>query len=80
MKWLCAKRHMRGIWILSSETNDICDIAFRDRNAGSAANRGKPIEERGGRTQGTYEGRGRGRGGRGGRGGQGDRHSRGVAA
>lgn len=53
--------------------------AFRDRNAGSANNRGKPIEDGGRedrppRTRGTYEGRGgRGRGER-----QMDRHSRTV--
>ncbi|KAL3426773.1 elicitor protein [Phlyctema vagabunda] len=48
--------------------------AFRDRNAGSANNRGKPTED--GRAPGTYDGRGRGRG----RGGPRnfDRHSRGV--
>lgn len=42
--------------------------AFRDRNAGSANNRGKPTEDgsrsdRPPRAQGTYDGRGRGRGG-----------------
>jgi len=52
--------------------------AFRDRNAGSANNRGKPVddthENRHPRTRGTYEGRGgRGRGER-----QMDRHSRAV--
>jgi hypothetical protein len=47
-------------------------VAFRDRNAGSAANRGKPTDEaeQGRRTRGTYEGRGRGR--------PFDRHSRTV--
>ncbi|KAK2630196.1 hypothetical protein QTJ16_001016 [Diplocarpon rosae] len=53
--------------------------AFRDRNAGSANNRTKPIEDgrtdRPSRAQGSHEGRGRGRGGRGG---NFDRHSRGV--
>lgn len=49
------------------------DGAFRDRNAGSATNRGKPTEDV--RSSG-YEGRGRGRGGRGR--GNFDRHSRGV--
>ncbi|KAE9379241.1 hypothetical protein N431DRAFT_434245 [Stipitochalara longipes BDJ] len=54
--------------------------AFRDRNAGSASNRGKPTgdDTRGGdrppRAQGTYDGRGRGRGGNR----NFDRHSRGV--
>jgi len=50
--------------------------AFRDRNAGSASNRGKPTGEEGGqdrRAHGTYDGRGRGRGGRGGA--RLDRHS-----
>lgn len=42
--------------------------AFRDRNAGSASNRGKPTDDapradRPPRAQGTYDGRGRGRGG-----------------
>lgn len=60
--------------MLRSPTN--MNSAFRDRNAGSAANRGKPTEDRGGRAEGTYGGRGRGRGGRGGRGAGGDRHSR----
>jgi len=54
--------------------------AFRDRTAGSANNRGKPVddggrEDRPPRTRGTYEGRG-GRGTRGER--QMDRHSRTV--
>jgi hypothetical protein len=54
--------------------------AFRDRTAGSANNRGKPVddgarEDRPQRTRGTYEGRG-GRGTRGER--QMDRHSRTV--
>ncbi|TAQ87769.1 hypothetical protein B7494_g3913 [Chlorociboria aeruginascens] len=51
--------------------------AFRDRNAGSAANRGKPTEDghQDRRQQGAYDGRG-GRGNRGGR--QFDRHSRAV--
>jgi hypothetical protein len=46
--------------------------AFRDRNAGSAANRGKAIDdaEQGRRTRGAHEGRGRGR--------PFDRHSRTV--
>jgi len=53
--------------------------AFRDRNAGSASNRGKPTgdEPRGDRpprAQGTYDGRGRGRGGNR----NFDRHSRSV--
>ncbi|KAI9806323.1 MAG: hypothetical protein M1825_006438 [Sarcosagium campestre] len=53
---------------------DFDAAAFRDRGAGSASNRGKPIEDRtGGRELGP-EGRG-GRGGRGARG-RGDRHSR----
>jgi len=65
--------------------------AFRDRNAGSANNRGKPTDDGlrqdrhsdrigGGRIQGTYDGRGGrgGHGGRGGRGGRDDRHSRTV--
>jgi len=56
--------------------------AFRDRNAGSSNNRTKPTEEgrqdRPARAQGTYDGRGRGRGGRGGAGGNFDRHSRAV--
>jgi len=51
--------------------------AFRDRNAGSASNRGKPVDDstdRPQRTRGTYEGRGgRGRSER-----QLDRHSRTV--
>ncbi|RDW83146.1 hypothetical protein BP5796_04637 [Coleophoma crateriformis] len=47
--------------------------AFRDRNAGSANNRGKSTEDR---AAGTYDGRGRGRGGRGR--GNFDRHSRNV--
>lgn len=53
--------------------------AFRDRNAGSANNRDKPTEdgERPPRAEGTYDGRGRGRGGRGGPRNF-DRHSRGV--
>lgn len=43
-------------------------LAFRDRNAGSASNRGKPTDDapradRPPRAQGTYDGRGRGRGG-----------------
>ncbi|KUJ21007.1 uncharacterized protein LY89DRAFT_681639 [Mollisia scopiformis] len=55
--------------------------AFRDRNAGSANNRSKPIEDgvqqdRPPRAQGTYDGRGRGGRSRGG--GNYDRHSRGV--
>jgi plasminogen activator inhibitor 1 RNA-binding protein len=63
--------------------------AFRDRNAGSANNRGKNTDDGlrydrhpdrlgGGRTQGKYDGRGArgGRGGRGGRGNRDDRHSR----
>jgi hypothetical protein len=54
--------------------------AFRDRNAGSANNRGKPTDDAGQerqshRTRGTYDGRG-GRGNRGDR--QFDRHSRTV--
>jgi len=54
--------------------------AFRDRNAGSANNRGKPTDDSGQdrqshRTRGTYDGRG-GRGSRGDR--QFDRHSRTV--
>lgn len=54
--------------------------AFRDRNAGSANNRTKPTQDgvqqdRPPRAQGTYDGRGRGRGGRGG---NFDRHSRSV--
>jgi len=53
--------------------------AFRDRNAGSASNRGKPTDDgprgdRPPRAQGTYDGRGRGRGGNR----NFDRHSRGV--
>jgi len=53
--------------------------AFRDRTAGSANNRSKPTDDniqqdRPPRAQGTYDGRGRGRGGRG----NFDRHSRGV--
>lgn len=56
--------------------------AFRDRQAGSANNQRKPIDDgarqdRHPRAAGTYEGRGRGNRGRGGRG-DGDRHSRGV--
>jgi hypothetical protein len=57
-----------------------CVSAFRDRNAGSASNRGKPTGEDGGqdrRAHGTYDGRGRGRGGRGG-GRSFDRHSNSV--
>ncbi|KAF4624069.1 hypothetical protein G7Y89_g14104 [Cudoniella acicularis] len=54
--------------------------AFRDRQAGSANNQRKPVDDgarqdRPPRAAGTYEGRGRGRGGRGG---NYDRHSRGV--
>jgi len=53
--------------------------AFRDRNAGSASNRGKPTgdgaqQDRPPRAQGTYDGRGRGRGGNR----NFDRHSRAV--
>ena len=60
---------------------NISSPAFRDRDAGSTSNRGKPTDDgnredrqsnqsRGGRGQGNYEGRG-GRGGRGGRSGRG---------
>ncbi|KAL6713347.1 hypothetical protein ACLMJK_008812 [Lecanora helva] len=66
------------------------DGAFRDREAGSVNNRGKPTDDglrqdrhsnqiQGGRIQGNYDGRG-GRGGRSGRGNRGnrdDRHTRG---
>ncbi|KAI9703689.1 MAG: hypothetical protein M1836_007459 [Candelina mexicana] len=60
--------------------------AFRDRDAGSTTNRGKPADDGlrhdrhsdrlgGGRIQGAYDGRG-GRGGAGGRGGRGNRDDR----
>ena len=67
----------------------IQSIAFRDREAGSVNNRGKPTDDGlradrhsdrigGGRSQGEGRGGRRGdRGGRGGRGG-GDRHTRGL--
>jgi plasminogen activator inhibitor 1 RNA-binding protein len=65
---------------------DLICIAFRDRNAGSGINRGKPTDDgsrqdrqgdRGGEgRRGNYEGRGRGRGGRGRGGGRGDRQDR----
>lgn len=67
----------------SGALTNLCFAAFRDRNAGTASNRGKPTGDgeaqgdRPPRAQGTYEGRGRGRGGRG-RGANFDRHSRGV--
>lgn len=59
---------------LLHELTGILTKAFRDRNAGSASNRGKPTDDsvRGDRnTRGAA--RGRGRGGR-----EFDRHSRGV--
>lgn len=66
--------------------------AFRDREAGSVNNRGKPTDDglrqdrhrdriEGGRNQGNHDGRGgrggRGGGSRGGRGARDDRHTRG---